>query len=239
MAGKSATGSVTEREARFAGPARAVAALATFALLLFIGGVTPAAHAGSIQGRVRTPDGAAVRDAIVFLQNLPAGTVPPPPETPAVMDQVNKQFVPSVLAVQVGSKVVFPNRDQIHHHVYSFSRTKNFELPLYKGEEVEPVVFDKVGYVKVGCNIHDWMSGHILVVPTPFFSRTDANGEFTLDSVPEGRLRVAVWHERSGEKVPDTARDVEVGPGPVEVSFTISLKDARPRLPNRGVRSYE
>ena len=50
------------------------------------------------------------------------------------MDQVNKEFVPHVLPVAVGTEVSFPNHDQIHHHVYSFSRTKTFEIPLYKGE---------------------------------------------------------------------------------------------------------
>jgi len=228
MAGRSATGSVIE-----------LVRLAAAALLLAgIGGAASAGQ-GAIKGRVLGADGTPVADAIVFVQGPPAASVPPPPEAPLVMDQVNKQFVPSVLAVQVGSKVVFPNHDQIHHHVYSFSRTKNFELPLYKGEDVDPVVFDKVGYVRIGCNIHDWMSGHILVVPSPFFARTGADGTFALDGVPAGKVSVAVWHQRSGEKVPETAQDVEVGAAPVEVSFTVSLKDERARLPVRGVRSYE
>ncbi len=97
----------------------------------------------------------------------------------ATLDQVDKTFVPGLLPIVVGTKVRFPNHDQIQHHVYSFSRTKTFELPLYKGEDAAPVLFDKVGVVKVGCNIHDWMSAIILVLPTPWFARTGADGTFT------------------------------------------------------------
>jgi hypothetical protein len=64
-----------------------------------------------------------------------------------------------VLPIAVGTEVRFPNHDQIHHHVYSFSRVKSFDLPLWKGEEAPPVLFDAPGVVKVGCNIHDWMMG--------------------------------------------------------------------------------
>jgi plastocyanin len=208
-------------------------------LALWVGAAGASVQNGAVKGRVASADGKGVSDAIVFVQDVPPDTVPPPPSEPAVMDQVNKQFVPNVLPLQVGSKVLFPNHDQIHHHVYSFSRTKKFELPLYKGEDVEPVVFDKLGYVRVGCNIHDWMSGHILVVPSPYFTRTDANGEFVLNGVPPGKFSVAVWHERSGEKVPETAQQVEIGAAGAHVSFTVSLKEERARPANHGVRSYE
>ena len=97
---------------------------------------------------------------MVFVDTLPPGvTAPSPTERTAAMDQVHKQFVPHVLPVVVGTAVTFPNHDQIHHHVYSFSRAKTFEMPLYKGENAPPVAFDQPGAVKIGCNIHDWMDG--------------------------------------------------------------------------------
>ena len=107
----------------------------------------------------------------------------------AVMDQVNKEFVPHVLPVAVGTEVSFPNHDQIHHHVYSFSRTKTFEIPLYKGEAAPPVRFDQVGAVKLGCNIHDWMSGVILVVPTPYFAMTDEQRRLRAARPAAGHVR--------------------------------------------------
>lgn len=141
--------------------------------------------------------------------------------------------------VPVGSEVSFPNHDQIHHHVYSFSRTKRFEIPLYKGESGSPVRFDTVGTVKLGCNIHDWMSGVIVVVPTSFYAMTDGSGSFILRDVPDGTHPVAVWHERATTSVDDTVQRIDAAPSAPPLTFTLALSPPQPRPAMRGVRSYE
>ncbi|HVY81871.1 MAG TPA: hypothetical protein VG994_12865 [Steroidobacteraceae bacterium] len=197
-----------------------------------------AVGAPSITGRVLAPDGKGIADAVVFVQapadgaKMPDGVVPM-----ATMDQIEKTFVPGLLPIVVGTTVRFPNHDQIHHHVYSFSRTKTFELPLYKGTDAPPVLFDKVGVVKVGCNIHDWMSAIILVLPTPYFAQTDADGRFTLADLPRGEYSVVAWHERSKSKPEDTAQSITVGSGPtIEANFTLTLGPVRTRPAVRGSR---
>ena len=208
------------------------------ALAVLLAPVTLAVGAPSITGRVVGADGKAIADAVVFVQSptdgskMPNGLVPQ-----ATMDQIEKTFVPGLLPIVVGTKVRFPNHDQIHHHVYSFSRTKTFELPLYKGTDAPPVLFDKVGVVKVGCNIHDWMSGIILVLPTPYFAQTDAEGRFTLADLPQGQYSVVAWHELSKSKPEDTAQSLTVGNGnAAEASFTLALGPARARPAVRGSR---
>ncbi len=198
--------------------------------------IPPSASAATMTGRVVGADGQGIAGAVVFIQALPAGVQYPPRTQPAVMDQVHKTFVPEVLPVVVGSAVRFPNHDQIHHHVYSFSRTKSFELPLYKGEDAPPVLFDKVGVVKIGCNIHDWMAAVLLVVPTPFYAVTNDAGEFTLSGLPEGTLPVAAWHELSQTKVEETVQQLRVEQDLAGVTFALALAPARPRLPVQGVR---
>lgn len=209
----------------------------TFASLCLVALVTGAAssEAASITGVV-TANGKPVADAVVFIDQ-PVGASPASgaPLT-ATMDQIDKTFVPGVLPVVIGTRVQFPNHDQIHHHVYSFSRTKTFELPLYKGTDAPPVLFDRTGVVKVGCNIHDWMSGIILVLPTPWFARTGADGKFTLTDVPEGRHTVVAWHERSKQKLEDTAQVVEAGASAPALKFSLTLTPARARPAVRGSR---
>ncbi len=68
-----------------------------------------------------------------------------PPQTIAVMDQIDRKFQPHVLVVEQGQQVSFPNSDNIRHHVYSFSNPKAFEIKLYKGRSTEPVLFDNTG----------------------------------------------------------------------------------------------
>ena len=196
-----------------------------------------AANTPSISGRVTGADGKGIADAVVFVQSPESRTHWPAGVTPmATMDQIEKTFVPGLLPIVVGTRVRFPNHDQIRHHVYSFSRTKTFELPLYKGEDAAPVLFDKVGVVKIGCNIHDWMSGIILVLPTPYFARTDADGHFMLADLPRGKYTVVAWHELSKAKPEDTAQWVDVGAGGPETNFTLALNPARPRPAIRGSR---
>lgn len=203
------------------------------ALALLMG----SARAGTIEGRVTGADGKGIADAVVFIQALDPAVQAAAGTTPAAtMDQIDKTFVPGLLPVAAGTRVSFPNHDQIHHHVYSFSRTKTFELPLYKGEDAPPVLFDKAGVVKVGCNIHDWMSGIILVLPTPHFAKTAADGSFAIANVPAGRHTVVAWHELARGKPEDTAQRVEVGAGAAGASFALTLGAARARPAIRGSR---
>ncbi|GAB2492654.1 methylamine utilization protein [Arenimonas alkanexedens] len=116
----------------------------------------------------------------------------------AVMDQRDSTFAPGVLAVQAGSSVSFPNSDTVQHQVYSFSAPKPFELPLYSGTPLEPVRFERPGVVVVGCNIHDWMIGYIVVLDTPYFGKSGEDGVVRLDA-PPGRYTLRVWHSRQAE----------------------------------------
>lgn len=137
--------------------------------------------------------GQPVASAVVTLTPIGrAATVTP---MDAVMDQVGSEFQPRVLVVTKGSRVRFPNSDTIRHQVYSFSAPKRFELPLYTGTLPEPVVFDRAGVVTLGCNIHDWMKGYIVVVDTPHHALTGADGRVRFD-VPAGNYLLTAWHER-------------------------------------------
>jgi plastocyanin len=188
----------------------------------------------SVAGSVTGSDGKGVADAVVFVQasTSPGSTRP----SGQVLDQIHKTFVPGLLPIVVGTSVSFPNHDQIHHHVYSFSPAKTFELPLYKGEEAPVVLFDKVGVVKIGCNIHDWMSGIILVLPSPHFAVTDAQGRFVLEGLSAGDYTLVAWHELSKVRPEATAQAVRVGGEVSHVSFSLPLAPPRPRPAMHGVR---
>jgi plastocyanin len=195
--------------------------------------------AADLAGRVVGKNDEGVAQAVVFVDDLPDGGGIQSDQRFAVMDQVHKQFVPAVLPITVGSEVRFPNNDQIHHHVYSFSRSKSFELPLYKGDAAPPVLFDKLGMVQIGCNIHDWMSAVILVLPTSYFAITDEDGHFILRGLPPGTYTLFSWHEGSKTAVNDTAQEVEVSEDTPPLIFTLSLKPARIRPPVYGQRGYQ
>jgi len=146
--------------------------------------------------QVRSSTGQPVSDAVVAveLNGEPRGAAP---QTIAQMAQRQRQFQPFVLVIQTGTAVSFPNFDTVRHHVYSFSPTKTFDIKLYSGTPARPEVFDKPGVATLGCNIHDRMSAHIVVVDTPLFAKSDAAGWVRMD-LPPGQHRLLYWHPRLG-----------------------------------------
>jgi plastocyanin len=115
-------------------------------------------------------------------------------EIPFIMMQKDRQFIPHILVVPQHAKVEFPNADSIMHHVYSFSKSKTFELKLYREQPQTSVVFEQTGVVELGCNIHDWMLSFIVVVDSPFYAITNEQGQVSFD-IKQGKYTLNVWHE--------------------------------------------
>ena len=142
---------------------------------------------------------------------LKAGSVAPSPRQVAVvylegnfgqragnrtvtLGQKGYQFSPGVVAVQKGTRVAFPNFDDDYHNVFSYSKSKRFDLGRYRKDETPPaLVFDKAGIVRVYCEIHEHMRGVILVVDTPFFTTTTPEGKFKLTGLPAGNYVLKAW----------------------------------------------
>lgn len=197
-------------------------------LCVFLG-LTLAARGGEISLSVKSAKGDGVADAVVSLVPLDAPVPPVSPDATVEIEQAGQEFEPFVSVVQSGTRVVFPNHDNIQHHVYSLSKAKKFELPLYNPGQKESVVFDVPGLVTIGCNIHDWMISHLVVVPTPWFAKSDAKGEARV-AAPAGRYRLELWHPRLS--APLTREVVLVDGTPAHEDFALTLKpDRRVRRP--------
>ncbi|MCC4616654.1 methylamine utilization protein [Xanthomonas campestris pv. asclepiadis] len=175
-------------------------------------------------------------DAVVSLE--PARSVAAGAPRTVEMDQVNSQFVPAVLAVRTGTLVRFPNNDQIRHQVYSFSPAKRFELPLFQGTKATPIRFDQAGLVTIGCNIHDWMLGYIVVLDTPYFGKTGSDGRVQLDA-PAGTYTLRVWHPRIKGAV--VTEPVALARDAVQRRITLQTTGAAPMAapPDERVRALQ
>lgn len=168
-------------------------------------------HAASVDILLKdAKSGSSVEYAVVSLH--PAkGRAPLPARPPLqVMDQVDKEFVPHVLPIVLGTPVSFPNKDQIKHHVYSLDETKPFELKLYRGTPAKPVIFDVPGEVSLGCNIHDHMSGYIYVLDTPWYGMSGADGKVHIGAIPAGEYKLKVWQPRL-KKASSYTRKIRLG----------------------------
>lgn len=154
------------------------------------------------------------RFAVVQLTgtSLPA---PKPTPQPPVMAQKDRMFVPSVLAIPVGGAVQFPNLDPFFHNVFSYSKTRSFDLGRYPEGKSETIVFDKPGIVPIFCEIHYSMRAYIHVVETPYFAVTDAERRFEIADVAPGEYVLRVWQEN----LPEIRQPVSVRDRPVELEI--------------------
>src|SRR5438445_1775836 len=130
--------------------------------------------------------------AVVYLD----GNFPRPASLP--MKEVRQKdltFIPALLPIEVGTRVQFPNLDDTYHNIFSYSPVKRFDLGRYRPEErpIPSVIFDNPGLVVLRCDIHEHMRGLILVLATPHFVMTDADGRYRLTGLPAGRYLLKAW----------------------------------------------
>ena len=109
--------------------------------------------------------------------------------------QKDLAFLPSLLPVQVGTRVEFPSLDDVYHNIFSYSPAKRFDLGRYRPDErpIPSEVFDAPGLVVIRCDIHEHMRGLLLVLDTPYFIRTDEEGRFRLSGLPSGHYTLKAW----------------------------------------------
>ncbi len=143
------------------------------------------------------------------------------PRTPkrVVMEQRNREFLPHLMAVSVGSTVAFPNYDPTFHNVFSTSPLGSFDLGLYKAGEAREFTFGSPGIVRIGCNLHANMSAYIAVVAAPAYVVTDESGHFAFRHLAPGKYKLKAWSERSKAPIEQA---ITVKPGKNDIAVGVA-----------------
>lgn len=189
--------------------------------------ISSAAEAGQLTVTVVDSQGQLLPEAVVSIAAQQSS-----PDT-AIMDQVDKLFDPFVLAVSAGTRVQFPNSDNLRHQVYSFSKTKPFELPLYSNQQAPELLFEQPGIVVLGCNIHDHMRAYIYVSPHGQSVTTDSAGEAILEHDATGPVTVHVWYPGLGDEITaEQAFTVDADAATLAVALAVSPDGQSPPPPS-------
>lgn len=152
----------------------------------------PKATVWSVRGTIRVTGAASSAGAVVTLRA--PGQKPPPPAD-VTIDQRQLRFLPKVTVVPLGSRVRFLNSDNEAHNVYS--PEGRYNLGVWAPGDARAHVFGEPGAYSQLCSLHPAMLAYVVVVDTPYFTLTDAQGGFALRDVPPGRYKLGVWHEKS------------------------------------------
>ena len=214
---------------------RPAAATAICLAVLIASAAEPAGP--GVRVEIKDDKGTPVADAVASLTPLDRSPLVTPPTDPVTILQKGEEFQPYVTPVVAGTRVRFPNEDAVQHHVFSLSKIKRFDLQLYRGEPREPVLFDQPGVVSLGCNIHDWMSAYVVVLATPHFAKSGADGRATIGALPPGRYRLDVWHPRL-RALDQREITVTADPSTQVISVMLSADRRIRRAPDAGSGSY-
>ena len=159
-------------------------------------GIAHPALSGTISGTVTCTGLRSNANAVVYIEKI-AGKTFKAPEKHAVMDQTAKEFVPAVLPILVGTTVDFPNHDSFLHNVFTPDDCGDkFNLGSLAQGVVRSHTFAKPCAAVMLCKIHPEMAAYVVVVETPYFAVTDAEGKYTISGVPDHTYKLSVWNER-------------------------------------------
>lgn len=172
--------------------------------LLFIAQV---ASAADLTVTVLDRSGKPLADAVVLVDS-PVQGARPPAVLEATIAQEKLRFLPAVTLVGLGAKISFTNLDSWDHHVILglmgaggvyVDPGLNTQMRLAgrvagKPAAAESKVLTQPGAYLLGCHIHGSMRGHVYVADTPWARLSGEDGKAVLAALPEGPVRVRIWH---------------------------------------------
>lgn len=169
-------------------------------------------------------------DVIVMLKGVPAKAADAS-KPPAVLDQKGGLYVPQILSIQTGQKLLVKNSDPTVHNV-AIEPTAPANMDAYStsysqtqtpgGPDLTYTFVAPENFMKFQCDMHPWMFAWVTVVDNPYFAMTGSDGKFVIKNVPPGKYTISALHYKLAKTGVD--RQVEVRDGGVTVDFTIEVK---------------
>jgi len=144
------------------------------------------------------------------------------PDKPITLDQKGCRFRPHIVVVPKGQPLRILNSDGVLHNVHLHAKKNeplNRSMPG-KLKELD-VTFDYAERIRVGCDVHNWMAGWIVVAKHPYYAVTGKDGAFRFDDVPAGNYTVEIWHEKLGKQ---QAQVTATPGGETTVEFVLKQK---------------
>ena len=132
--------------------------------------------------------------AIVILEPQHSTPLPEPATTP-YMDQLARNFIPSVLFVRTGHQAQFLNSDEELHNINvknGKTREQAFNVALPPGISYVHTFKDS-GVYDVSCDAHPGMSAQIIAASSPYIAVADANGHFEIPHIVPGTYALTVY----------------------------------------------
>jgi plastocyanin len=130
------------------------------------------------------------------------GTFPPTPvpTTAVEIDQRACIYTPRMIGARVGQTLRVKNSDNWLHNVHTDSSKRNgINQSTPKAGMTVNLLLKDEEMLRIGCDVHRWMTAWVGVVSHPFFAVSEGkNGTFAIANVPAGHRTITAWHEAFG-----------------------------------------
>jgi hypothetical protein len=203
------------------------AAVSRFSLLLTL--ILQSSFSNALNVTVLDNEGTALSDIVIYAEPLDQQAVEKTNKK-LVISQAKKSFTPYISVAQTGNTLAFNNRDDITHHIYSANAKRKFAFLIRPGESVNQPKLETTNEIVMGCNVHDWMSGYLLVVDTPYFEKTAKSGKATLAIKGKGRYKIIAWHPQLNEKNNRVVQEINISE---TQQLTLKLNNSMHEIPEQ------
>lgn len=103
-------------------------------------------------------------------------------------------FSPKVALCRSGEAVTFRSSDQSVHNIHILADVnREMNQSVQRGGSVAYTPWYPE-FVRVKCDIHSWMTCHLVVRGHPYYAITNENGLAELKDIPAGKYKVWIWH---------------------------------------------
>ena len=171
-----------------------------------------------------TGAGGGLADVFVYLKKVDGAA--PAPAKPVLLDQKGCEYVPYVTGLQVGQKLLIRNSDPVLHNVHATPKVnKEFNLAqMAGGKDIERSLDQPEVFVRFKCDVHPWMFAYVGVLPHPYHTVTDKDGNFKIAGVPAGKYSLVAFHRKAhGTDDKAIVKEITVADQPVTESFTVEV----------------
>jgi len=153
---------------------------------------------------------------------------------PVVLDQKGCLYVPQIVAIQTGQKLLVKNSDPVTvpmHNVHinptagpnSSEYSTKISQPQMTGAADLTYNFSAPeNFMKFQCDVHPWMFAWVTVVDNPYYAVTGKDGKFTIKNVPPGKYKIVALHRKASPT--GMEKEIEVKDSGATADFTLEAK---------------
>jgi hypothetical protein len=146
----------------------------------------------------------ALAGVVVHLEQIETGKAWPA-NARYELDQQKCAFTPALQVMPRGAELTIRNSDPVLHNIHPFeiigsNRRTLFNLAQPTEGQINVMKIEprRGRAIELTCDSHNWMSGWIYVVDSPYYAVAGADGGFEIGDVPPGEYKLVAWHPTLG-----------------------------------------